>query len=392
MTGERAPFPHVRDGGAVRSRRRSDSRVVVLGAGVLGVSTAVHLARRGARVTIVTDAEVGSGASGRSLSWLNASAVRAPEYHRLRVAGLDRYRILATDDLTKSWLRFDGGVMWGTPEETARYEELLAFESGHGYQAIWASPAEVPELAPGIHPGAVSPDGAVVNPGDGWVDLPSLLAHLLAEFFSVGGELVENAGPARPLVEGSRAVGVRMAPGKTLDADSVLLAVGAATPTVLAELGVAVPDRTTAGLLVRTAPLRHPLRAVLNTPRVAVRPAPGDRFVLDSAWSQEEVGRRDDGTFEVRDSTIARLLEEAAAVLAGRPELRVESYGVGLKPIPGDGDPVLGAVPGIDGLSVAFTHSGATLGLIAGELLADEIADGVEHPMLAPFRLARFTA
>jgi glycine/D-amino acid oxidase-like deaminating enzyme len=366
--------------------------VVVLGAGVLGVSTAVHATRRGARVTIVTDAEVGSGASGRSLSWLNASGVRAPEYHRLRVAGLDRYRTVATDDRTRSWLRFDGGVMWGTPEETARYEELLAFESANGYEASWVSPADLSEFTPGIDPGAVSPHGAVVNPGDGWVDLPSLLAHLLAEFFSSGGELVENAGPARPLVEGTRAVGVRMALGETLDADSVLLAVGAATPAVLADLGVAVPDRTTAGLLVRTAPLRHPLRAVLNTPRVAVRPAPGDRLVLDSAWSEEEVGRRDDGSFEVRESTVDRLLEEAAAVLAGRPALRVESYGVGPKPIPGDGDPVLGAVPGVDGLFVAFSHSGATLGLIAGELLADEIVDGVEHPMLAPFRLARFAA
>jgi glycine/D-amino acid oxidase-like deaminating enzyme len=374
----------------MRSRRRSDSRIVILGAGVLGVSSAVHAARRGARVTIVTEAEAGSGASGRSLSWLNASAVRAPEYHRLRVAGMDRYRTLATDDRTRSWLRFDGGVMWGTPEETTRYEELLAFESEQGYEALWASRKDVAGIAAGIDPSAVSPHGAIVNPGDGWVDLPSLLGHLLAEFFRLGGELFENAGPARPLVEDGRATGVRTARGEALDADSVLLATGAATPAVLAQLGVAVPDGTTAGLLVRTAPLRHPLRVVLNTPRVAVRPAPGARFVLDADWSEQEVGRRDDGTFEVGESTIAGLLREAAAVLAGSPELRAESYGVGLKPIPGDGDPVLGRVPGVDGLSVAFTHSGATLGLIAGELLADDIVDDAEHPMLAPFRPARF--
>src|SRR5919199_534435 len=112
----------------MRSRRRSDNRVVILGAGVLGVSCAVHAARRGSQVAIVTDAEVGSGASGRSLSWLNAAAIRRPAYHRLRVAGIDRYRTLATDDRTRSGLRFDGGVVWGRPEETARYEGLLAFE------------------------------------------------------------------------------------------------------------------------------------------------------------------------------------------------------------------------------------------------------------------------
>jgi glycine/D-amino acid oxidase-like deaminating enzyme len=135
------------------SRLRSDSRVLVVGAGILGVSSAVHAARRGARVTIVTEGEVGNGASSRSLSWLNAAGIRVPEYHVLRVAGIDRYRTLGMDDRTRSWLRFDGGVMWGTPPETARYEEIIAFESDHGYEALWALPTDLQILTPGNQPG-----------------------------------------------------------------------------------------------------------------------------------------------------------------------------------------------------------------------------------------------
>lgn len=373
----------------MRSRRQSDSRVVVVGAGIVGVSSAVHLARRGARVTIVTQGTPADGASGRSLSWLNASAIRRPEYHRLRIAGIDRYRTLATDDRTRSWLRFDGGVTWGTPDQTARYEEILAFQSDHGYDAVWALPHELAALTPGINPDAVPRDGAVVNPGEGWVDLPALVTHLLAEFFRLGGELVDDAGPAEPVVASGRPVGVRAEGGWATDADAVLLAVGAATPGVLGKLGVPVPAQTPVALLVTTRPLRHPLRAVLNGPRVSIRPAPGSRFVLDSAWSEEEVTR--DSTVDVRESAAAGLLEEASSVLDGTPRLTMQSYATGPKPVPGDGNPVLGGVPGVDHLFAAFTHSGATLGLIAGELLADEILDGTEHPMLAPFRLARFT-
>jgi hypothetical protein len=40
---------------------------------------------------------------------------------------------------------------------------------------------------------------------------------------------------------------------------------------------------------------------------------------------------------------------------------------------------------------VAFSHSGATLGLIAGELLAGEIANGKEHALLTRFRPDRFS-
>jgi glycine/D-amino acid oxidase-like deaminating enzyme len=39
---------------------------------------------------------------------------------------------------------------------------------------------------------------------------------------------------------------------------------------------------------------------------------------------------------------------------------------------------------------VAFTHSGATLGLIAGELLADEVVNRRVHPLLQPFLPSRF--
>ncbi len=86
------------------------------------------------------------------------------------------------------------------------------------------------------------------------------------------------------------------------------------------------------------------------------------------------------------------LLDEASRVLEGNPQLTAGSYGAGRKPIPGDGLPVLGPVPGVHGLHVAFTHSGATLGLVVGELLASEITGGASSPLLAAFRLDRFTA
>ena len=52
--------------------------------------------------------------------------------------------------------------------------------------------------------------------------------------------------------------------------------------------------------------------------------------------------------------------------------------------------PYSAALIEVNGLYVAFTHSGATLGLIAGELLAYEIITGASHPMLAEFNVRRF--
>ena len=52
-------------------------RVAVVGGGVVGVSTAHQLARAGADVVLVTEGELTSNASGRSLSWLNSAGIRS---------------------------------------------------------------------------------------------------------------------------------------------------------------------------------------------------------------------------------------------------------------------------------------------------------------------------
>ncbi len=62
------------------------------------------------------------------------------------------------------------------------------------------------------------------------------------------------------------------------------------------------------------------------------------------------------------------------------------SVGVGGTPIPSEGEPVVGALKGIPGHYAAFTYSGATLGLIVGELLAYEVVTGAERPMIVTSR------
>ncbi len=368
------------------------SSTVIIGAGIFGVSTGVQLARRGIQVTILNDGPPANGASGRSLSWLNSARMRSEPYHRLRMAGIDRYRTLAAQNPDAEWLRFDGGLTWDADDERNEIDAAYRHEVSLAYDAQRLSAAEVARVAPGLDASAITPQGAIFNAGEGWVDLPTLIGVLLKEFSGLGGVLVTDQGAARVVIEGGRAVGAETAKGYLHRADAVVLATGPAVPKMAAESGQTIGDGTPIALLVQTKPLAHPLRAVLNTPRVAIRPAPGGTFSLDADWAAEEgVTVRADGTCEIDDEIVAELLTEAAKVLEGNPRLEVASISVGGKPIPGDGEPVIGAIGAIPGYYVAFSHSGATLGLIVGELLAFEIATGTEHPMLATFRPERFS-
>jgi glycine/D-amino acid oxidase-like deaminating enzyme len=363
------------------------SKVVVVGGGILGVSTAWQLAESGAEVTLVTEGRLADGASGRSLSWLNSAGERSAAYHGLRMLGIDRYRSFLSRNDASPYLRFDGGLTWARDGQTLA--PTFAHEQSIGYDSRWLDRDGVREQVPGVNPAAIADEGALFHPGEGWVDLPTLMAELVQRLRARGGSVVEDAGRASVTMNGGRAAGIQT-PAGTHTADAVVLATGANVPQDVAQLGAEIGDQTPTALLIRTKPVDSQLRAVLNTPRVSLRPTPTGAIALDSGWSERALVREEDGRTSIPEGVVETLLEEASRVLAGNPVLELDSLGMGPKPIPGDGEPVVGRLDAAPGVYVAFTHSGATLALILGELLAREVLSGEPSPLLTEFRPSRF--
>ena len=380
-------------------------RAAVLGGGILGLSTAVHLLRGGAEVLLLTEDGLGSGASGRSLSWLNSGGDYGEDYYRLRMAGIDRYRTLAARNPSADWLGFGGGLFW--EDDPYAVVERHNRQTRMGYDARLLDREDTAAQVPGLAAG-VLPHRALFNPGEGWVSLPHLLRLLAAEFAARGGTLVEHAGRCSVLAGGTSpsggpaaadepahaggpaARGVRTARGEEHAADAVVVACGAGTADVLAEAGIALPDASDTAMLVLSEPLEHGLASVLNTPRLSVRPHPGGRLAMDHTWYLDRIHPLPDGTWDVPAAVLEEIAAEASRLLDGGPAVQIESWHPGLKPVPGDGEPVLGELREMPGCWAVFTHSGATLGLIAGELVANEILTGRPHPFLDPFRPERF--
>ncbi|WP_245519027.1 FAD-dependent oxidoreductase, partial [Mesorhizobium sp. M3A.F.Ca.ET.174.01.1.1] len=87
-------------------------------------------------------------------------------------------------------------LTWDADDAANQIEEIFRHEQSIGYQTRLLAPGDVAAVTTGVDARVVSPQGAIFNAGEGWVDLPSLIGLLLGEFRDRGGRILTDAGSA----------------------------------------------------------------------------------------------------------------------------------------------------------------------------------------------------
>ena len=158
-------------------------KVIVVGAGIIGASVAFHLARRGARVTLVEAALPAGAASGRSFGWLNASFYLGADHYRLRLAGLEAWARLERD-LGGLGLRWTGCLWW--EEAGVDFDRVEGELAAFGYPCLRLTSNEVRRLEPAL---AKPPRDSLLLPGEGAVDLAQATGRLIDAALGLGADL-----------------------------------------------------------------------------------------------------------------------------------------------------------------------------------------------------------
>ena len=172
--------------------------------------------------------------------------------------------------------------------------------------------------------------------------------------------------------------------GDRFEADWVVDCAGVAMGEIARLAGLDIPLDRVPGRLIYTAPVATTLRRPIHAPGCHFRPDGGGRVVLaEGAHDQTWVEGGEPWPPERSLAAVARHLP----ALAGA---RVEATRVGVRPMPRDERPMVGAIPGLDGFYVVVSHSGVTLGPLWGRIAASELLDRALDPRLAPYRPARF--
>ncbi|TDD80357.1 NAD(P)/FAD-dependent oxidoreductase [Actinomadura rubrisoli] len=365
--------------------------VVVVGAGVYGAAVSASLARRGARVVVVDAGAPAGGTSGATFSWTNSCGKQPRPYHDLSVASMRAHQRLAAETPHGDWYHECGNLEWADGD--AEREELRKKVDGvleYGYQARWLDRAEALRLEPDIDPAELPADEIAFFPREGWIEPTRLIAHLLSSASSRGAELVRDDAVTGLDVSGGTVRAVRLASGRRLSADAVVNCAGPQAARIAELAGLALPMRNTRGVLLYTSPVAVSVSRVVHAPRVHLRPDGAGRLLLHTPEIDGAARVSATGEISVEDSAVEKVLAAGRALYPGIRAATVESVRVGERPIPGDGLPVLGRAAGLPNFHFAVSHSGATLSVHAGDLVAAE-ALGEDHgDTLAPFRFERF--
>jgi glycine/D-amino acid oxidase-like deaminating enzyme len=360
-------------------------RIAVVGAGIVGASVAFRLAKSGsARVWLVDESRPGTGTTSASFAWVNANEKTPRDYFELNRAGFEEHLRLR-DELPGGapWLNPGGNLEWAEDEATLetlrrRAERLRSW----GYAADWLEASRVNEaLEPNVT--FPSPDTPVAFfPEEAWVDAPRLTSALVELARQNGTEA--RLGVAVEAFETShgRVSAVRLRGNERLPVDATVNAAGPGADRVAALLGRPLPLDPSEGLLLRLAVEGNPLGRILHSRSVNLRPdGPGHVLVHHGSIDRELEDRNTEG----KGSLYPELLERARRVVPALGNAKGEDVRIGVRPVPEDGLPCVGAVSAIPGYYEAVTHSGVTLGPLVGRLLAQEALTGEVDPLLSPF-------
>lgn len=409
--------------------------VGIVGAGIVGLCIAWHLAKRGAAVTLFDPNPPGSGCSSgnagalspgsvvplgtqsvlssvpgmlldrrsalhipmsywlRALPWLirfvrSAKPSRVEEISealsRLYHPAIERHHEMLAEIGALDLIRTTGHLhIYRNEKQLAKDEQAWALRKAHGVRMDIIGRAALEELEPGI---ATAYQHGIFLPDHGMSVNPFRQSTVIADALRQRGVSFAQEAMSGFDVEGQRVTGVKTGSG-SIAFDTVVIAAGAWSAELLRQLGYDIPLETQRGYHID-------LPAAGVTPSRPIIPA--DRKVFITPM---EIGLRVAGTVEIaglRAPPTPRraqlLLGDLAAVFPQARTERQEPFWMGHRPCLPDSLPVIGPSRKWGGLWFGFGHGhlGLTASAVTGDLIARSMFGERPNLDLASYAAERF--
>ncbi len=372
---------------------------IVIGAGVVGASTAFHLAKLGGqKVCVVERGPVCAGGTAKSCAIVR-SHYSVPSNTALTLRSLEIFYGFP------DWLEHkeadagfvNSGYLIIAPEGdfAEKLRGNLSMQADVGAETSVISREEARDH----HPLLNLADAAVIGyePNSGYAD-PYLTTTSFINAARAKGTVVKSDCAVTGLIEAAgRVTGVRT-PGGEIHGGHVVSAIGPWTRSVTDDLGMEIPLEVSRHIVLTftsDAPYARDLPIVkdLTTAnKMYFRPASGGVVLVGTGDHGDPVAAADQMDENVADDFVLLQGGQVAHRMASFAEAQLTASWIGPYDITPDWNPVLGPAPGLDGLTLTFGFSGHGFKLApaVGLVLAQQILGQATDVDIAAYGLNRF--
>ena len=412
--------------------------VVVIGGGVIGISTAWFLAKSGVSVLVCDKGRVAGEQSSRNWGWIRQQS-RDPAELPIMIDSINTWELISKELGADIGFKRQGVLnVAATEEDLADREKWLDTAHQHQLDTRILSGAEVDDLLKD-KPGQWK--GALFTARDGQAE-PFKAVPALAKGLREKGGLIREACAVRSIdMQHGNVAGVVTEHGY-VKAQSVVCASGAWSSVFMANLGINLPQLTVRATVMRTAPAPDIYQGCASVGEVAIRRRQDNGYTVASSSTNEHFIGADSFrhffkflpalsasvkyiNLRFHDDLIKRLLPvrrwrddeitpfEQTRILNPTPsqkaitamkkglkkrlpqlsELPIEEAWAGMIDVTPDVVPVMDEISDCPGLFVAtgFSGHGFGIGPGAGKVMANMVMGNRPAHNLDRFRFSRFT-
>ena len=358
--------------------------VVVIGAGAVGCAVAYYLAREGVNVTLLEREAIGSGASAHatgSLSLLGAEFSPGASFQIARASYSEFQQIVpeleSATGMDLLYQRRPSLRLALDEEEADLIKSLMVWQQPH-VKMHWIDAREVRSIEPRLSHSII---GAVYE--DESAQLDSYRLNLaLGRGAELKGANILHREVTGLVTSGPKISGVKTASGD-IYCGAVVVAAGAWSRAFTPWLGFPVPVRPMKGERLLLNYPGEPLPVLISSPKRGHMISRTDGFTSVGStggrdYDQKELFWGEEFDRQATETARLELLRRAIDVLPDLERAELVQQLAGSRPLSPDSKPIIGPVPGHEGVFLATGHTtkGIHLAPITGRIITDYICRG----------------
>ncbi len=359
---------------------------IIIGGGVVGLSIAYGLLKKGKNVVVLDGADDDFRASRGNfgLIWIQGKGEKAPHYAMWSRQSANLWSAFAKDLLAETGVdvayQNAGGVDYFTDDNVLETRALslanLAEQLDDDYPFEILDHSRLKAIVPEIGPKVV---GGIYSPMDGHVNPLFLLRALSIAVRNAGGKIKTSARVVS-VTACDRDFSALLADGTRIEGDALVLAAGLGSVELAETLGFDAPIRPQQGQVLITEKLPHFLKYPSGTIRQ-----------VNEGGVQIGASKREAGANDSEDiATSASLAQHAIDIFPHLEQVKLVRSWAALRIMSPDGYPIYQRSQSARGASFVTCHSGITLAAAHARLMPDWILERNSAPDISQFSESRF--